>query len=354
MVYECTGAIGSTASRDVFSFVEKPDHARILNRESPRTLLPRFVDLKMRNAGTFDFLRFWYSVFTDYEKRQLKFRTDNLTALQGIAELMSQSGTYTYLSGIWLEDLARGLLWARNNAGMWEDDANDVTRRQAWTRFSHYQGPTWSWCSVNGSTRMHDIDRSFAHVQEVGISQKEKGPQRGKDRFPLFTLVHVEVVRSGDGVRPLQEGSYIEMDALICPFWYVCGQYDNTGHLRSPPSSPLPHVGCGSVVFDIPADWRDRDIWCLAIASPPGVSMNPGQREYLGLALEPLDAGPQQDTSGATVQGNANHPFQFRRLGLAIMQVSRDWSCKIDGEDLRSLSELRQVGFQGPTRVRLF
>jgi hypothetical protein len=353
MVYECTSIIGSTASRDVFSFVKEPDHARILSRGSSRDLLPRLIDLKTRDAGTYDFLRFWYSIFTDYQKRQLKFRTDNLTALQGVAELTTQSGTYTYLSGIWLEDLARGLLWARNNAGKWEDDADDMTRRRAWTRFSQYQGPTWSWCSVNGSTRMHDIDRSFAHVQEVGIPQKEKGPQRGKDRFPLFNLVNVKVVRSGAGVCPLQEGSYIEMDALICPFRYVCGRYDNTGHLRSPQGSPSSQE-CGSVVFDIPADWRDRDIWCLAIASPPGVSMNPGQQEYLGLALEILGAGPQQDTSGAATQDNVNHPVEFRRLGLAIMRILHDWNCKVDNEELRSLNELRHIGFQGPTRVRLF
>lgn len=143
------------------------------------------------------------------------------------------------------------------------------------------------------------------------------------------------------------------MDAYLCRFRYVCGQQDNTGHLCSPPGAPVP-AGGGSVVFDIPADWRNRDVWCLAIASGPAVSMNPGQQEYLGLAVEDLPAGPQQNTPGTAAHGNANQPLELRRLGLAIMRIFRDFSAHIDDRKIRSTHELLQAGFQGPTRVRLF
>lgn len=353
MAYECTSSARSMAPRETFSFVTQPDHARMLSREYPRDLLPRLVDLHFGNAGAYDYLRFWYSIFTDYQKRQIKYRTDNLAALQGVAELMSQSGTYTYLSGIWLEDLARGLLWARNNAGQWEVDADPVRKRQAWTRFPHYQGPTWSWCSVHGSTRMHDIEKGLAHVHEVSMLQKTAGPGRLKNRFPLFSGVEVNAVRPLGGVTPLQNGSYIQLDGLLGKFRYVCGAWDNTGHLEAHPDAPWHYYrDIGSVIFDIPSEWRNRDIWCLAIASPPGSSMNPGQQEYLGLALEPIGVDSQQHLPGTVAQADAF--LSFRRLGLALLRVLRDWTLKFDDDKTRILQHLRMVGFQDRKRIRLY
>ncbi|KAK5659793.1 hypothetical protein OQA88_1004 [Cercophora sp. LCS_1] len=351
VVFECTGIVASSASEQSTSeFVTDPRHARILSRPYPRVLLPRVVDLIKKDAGMFDCMRFWYSVFSDYQKRQMTYRTDNLIALQGVAELVTRSGEYTYLSGIWLEDLARGLLWARNNAGD-KGDANAETRRQAWTRFDNYQGPSWSWCSVKGSTRIFGIEKGLSGMWEVDMKYKQKGADRGNNRYPLISSFKVSPVHSGDGVRPWQEGSYLQVEGLIGRFHYIAGRWDNTGHLKPSSDAPVSYLDCGSIIFDIPSEWRSRDVWCLPIASPPGTSDNPWRPEYLALAMEPLDATHLQIAPGLALQ-DAGVP-SFKRLGLAIMQLHCDFGLGLD-EEGKSLHELQQFGFQMVSQIRLF
>jgi hypothetical protein len=79
-----------------------------------------------------DAMTTWYRLVTQYSRRALTEPNDKLPAIAGIAAAMQKISQYTYIAGIWKEDL-RGLLWTkafRNPLGP-----------------SPYRAPSWSWAS---------------------------------------------------------------------------------------------------------------------------------------------------------------------------------------------------------------
>lgn len=82
-----------------------------------------------------NYLRHWYHVIINYSKRDLTYQTDKSNAIAGLVEMFKKQTAYTYLAGLWQEDLAVGLLWEATTKGVIRDD-QDV--------------PSWSWLSVKG------------------------------------------------------------------------------------------------------------------------------------------------------------------------------------------------------------
>ena len=76
----------------------------------------------------------WYSIVDEYSQRCLTFGKDRLIALNGVAmEVATQTG-FTYLSGLWKEDLHFGLLW--------QIDARGVPLKTK-------RAPSWSWAALD-------------------------------------------------------------------------------------------------------------------------------------------------------------------------------------------------------------
>jgi hypothetical protein len=71
----------------------------------------------------------------------LTFSSDRLPAIGGLAAAYAKSTRYTYLAGLWKEDLPSALLW--------EFDRQSITKRTS-RRHEHYYAPTWSWASITG------------------------------------------------------------------------------------------------------------------------------------------------------------------------------------------------------------
>ena len=66
---------------------------------------PEF-DVAQRN-----YLMPWYSLIELFSQTRLAIATDALPALAGIARHVEDTLHFLYVSGVWREDLARGLLW---------------------------------------------------------------------------------------------------------------------------------------------------------------------------------------------------------------------------------------------------
>lgn len=77
----------------------------------------------------------WYTLVSDYVVRDLTVFQDRLPAISGIAREMCYQSGYTYLAGLWVEDLNRGLLW-----NVYGDNHLPV----------EYRAPSWSWASLGG------------------------------------------------------------------------------------------------------------------------------------------------------------------------------------------------------------
>lgn len=84
----------------------------------------------------------WQDIVEDYTSRDLTFSIDRLPAISGIAEQFSHrmGDNVYYAAGLWSSTMLHDLLWYCNQGFL--------VRRP-----TEYQGPSWSWASVNG--RVH-------------------------------------------------------------------------------------------------------------------------------------------------------------------------------------------------------
>lgn len=83
----------------------------------------------------------WHAIVSAYSARNLTYSADKLSALSGLARLVSSvlpTSPDGYLAGTWKDDLIAGLLWYVKDAKLPNRDV------------SPYRAPSWSWASVNG------------------------------------------------------------------------------------------------------------------------------------------------------------------------------------------------------------
>lgn len=80
----------------------------------------------------------WYMLVLDYSGRHLTNARDRLPAISGVARIISERFNWTYVAGLWSHDLEAALLW-------WVLEPNESFA----TNPVHYNGPSWSWASVN-------------------------------------------------------------------------------------------------------------------------------------------------------------------------------------------------------------
>ena len=78
----------------------------------------------------------WRKLINEYSKKELKFETDVLSALSGLASLVHTATGDQYLAGIWSCDLPAALQW--------------VPEIPDW-RSTTYLAPTWSWAACKKS-----------------------------------------------------------------------------------------------------------------------------------------------------------------------------------------------------------
>lgn len=123
-----------------------------------------------------EWCKFWrYSVVGRFGPRQLTHPEDILSALSGIAQRFAGATSWTYVSGMWKENLIFEMCWHNT----FVEGVDPVYRV--------YTAPTFSWASVNGTRVIHPWlhEKSFtpdAEVVDVNIEPKYAGA-------PFATLV---------------------------------------------------------------------------------------------------------------------------------------------------------------------
>ncbi|PVH67844.1 HET-domain-containing protein [Cadophora sp. DSE1049] len=75
----------------------------------------------------------WYRLVEYYMALSLTFPADRLPALRGMTRSLEEKLGWTFLEGVWVEDVVPGLLWSRN----W---LRSFRRNQT--------APSWSWASI--------------------------------------------------------------------------------------------------------------------------------------------------------------------------------------------------------------
>lgn len=91
----------------------------------------------LRNPGEYGKSLSWAFIVEEYTQRDITYEKDRLPALAGLASRYRQATGYTYLAGLWLEEMPRSLLWQRAD--------------NAPPNASETSTPSWSWASVTSS-----------------------------------------------------------------------------------------------------------------------------------------------------------------------------------------------------------
>jgi len=114
--------------------------------------------------------RLWYELVEGYSSRQLKYHSDRLVAISGLAARYGSAlGNDQYLMGLWRADIIRGLLWRVQE----EKLLDHWTRSKVFSKEFH--APSWTWVGVPlGSVIRNDhagvVDfNPLATVRDAGI-----------------------------------------------------------------------------------------------------------------------------------------------------------------------------------------
>lgn len=85
----------------------------------------------------------WNYIISEYSRRNITFMRDRLPALAGLAACYRQITGYTYLAGLWLEDMPKSLLWKP-----WDRVYGHIPPDNTW--HGKHTIPSWSWASCDG------------------------------------------------------------------------------------------------------------------------------------------------------------------------------------------------------------
>ena len=108
----------------------------------------------------------WYTMVFMFTGRALRYDTDKLPALSGLATEVAKFNQGTYYAGLWWEDMASGLLWYRGCA-------SELDKPSA------FLAPSWSWASLNGHL-IYDDQPAKVKLADVAFHDCELERELGK------------------------------------------------------------------------------------------------------------------------------------------------------------------------------
>lgn len=173
---------------------------------------------------------FWDFIVSEYSARRIMHEKDRLPALAGLAVQYSKTTGFTYLAGLWREDLLRSLLRTR---------ADDTTEfAYAW-RINKY-APSWSWASLNDCVRF-DISpqreefRDKAAVLSTFCQYNPPNSWSTVEKAWIEINGHVGIVTatSHDGMTARRTDSIVEGTLWEINLDYDITFWDDAIHQRS-------------------------------------------------------------------------------------------------------------------------
>lgn len=103
----------------------------------------------------------WLSLVEDYSRRQLSVSDDKLSAIAGVARIISEETGDYYIAGVWANHLMEDIFWrVYTHEETFEDDGHRWKRRPVKgqllglaSRPPQYRAPSWSWASIDAPVK---------------------------------------------------------------------------------------------------------------------------------------------------------------------------------------------------------
>ena len=214
----------------------------------------------------------WEEIVQLYSHGQLTVKGDKLVAIAGVAREFAKSlQDADYFAGLWAgEDFIRQLCW--------------VTR-SGLTLSGPYQGPTWSWSSVNSRISFPPRDEGRQYVNYVQLLDKDiklRGPDLNPD--PFGAVLEATIFILCDVLYPMDAKKFNRLRASAIS-WYpriggVCVSIHIFGDTLDNLSGSLFLIPCMSKLKD-----GDRDAHFMDLCSSGSFFT------FRGLILKRADSG---------------------------------------------------------------
>jgi hypothetical protein len=108
----------------------------------------------------------WYHLVNAYSQKQLTCETDKLPALSAIAQEIQRLTNYTYVAGLWKEDIIHGLLWRATYTRPSMDNATETNNLSL---IQNSNTPSWSWAAYSGLVETLEWRRPDCDFQELAV-----------------------------------------------------------------------------------------------------------------------------------------------------------------------------------------
>ncbi|KAH6644450.1 heterokaryon incompatibility protein-domain-containing protein [Boeremia exigua] len=141
--------------------------------------------------------RHWTDLVVEFTNRKLTKMRDRLPAMSGLAGVCNEITGSKYCAGLFLEDLAYGLLWISDHEGsgapiIRNDESPDL--------------PSWSWASITGPVKYLDRQRSqferksrgntvIPTLHVIGAHVEPRGPNAFGDVYYGWVCVKAQLLR---------------------------------------------------------------------------------------------------------------------------------------------------------------
>lgn len=241
----------------------------------------------------------WYELVEQYTKRKMKYESDKLPALVGLATKFAEHvENDEYAAGLWRDDLLPGLLWSAGNFHEW------AVKHVLFS--STHRAPSWSWASVDGAVSYPDgfIRHYTVVVLDVQVqSLRTKLPDGATLDRPLRLAGRMLPLSQLVGFRPEDE-NWMRKERE---------KYKRFGPFR------MPHA-----IFD---DETDAKTWKMLQAARYQSTKN----KYFALLVAVIGCGSTTCNHYANCDPRLGYallmsPWQdgsYRRIGLAQVKVEK-------------------------------
>lgn len=161
--------------------------------------------------------RNWANIIRVYSSRQLTYQQDKLPALAGIAEEYGKATGWTYLCGLWKENIQDTLGWYRDSC------TTPAAPRP------HSSLPSWSWASIASPVEVAEKSAQMVEFESCQITYKNGGNPYFGDVEEAVLNVKGDVFQgklvpvtghSGDLSSPQKYG--FSMMSRVCKFEEDC------------------------------------------------------------------------------------------------------------------------------------
>ncbi|KAK4967995.1 hypothetical protein LTR42_010325 [Elasticomyces elasticus] len=155
----------------------------------------------------------WENICHTFTRRALTLSSDRALAVSGIAQIFAELSGDQYVAGLWKSCLHSGLLWKIEH---------ELQDRKQIRRPTSYQGPSWSWLSLNGPVsfgRMVRPEHCVAEILKVEVEPANNAAPCGLICPGSGRLVLCVRTVSGSRTRvPLRKAGTFKDQALMLGF----------------------------------------------------------------------------------------------------------------------------------------